>query len=121
MRYLDYLLAWILLITAAVFIVAMETKHTPGAILDIPFLWLVIAMINFLRLRNAHLGVHGLRTSCIGANLIGLMLELVRLRLGGVPLLKNWGPYTAVAAAAIFGELILSAIQKNDPNSPARV
>jgi hypothetical protein len=121
MRYVDYLLASILLITAIVFILVMEITHPRGAILDIPFLWLVIAMINFVRLGNADIPVRGLRISCIGANLIGFMLEAVRFRLFGLPVLHDWGPYTVIAGIAIFGEVILSMIQKNGSGSPARV
>jgi hypothetical protein len=121
MRYLDYALAWILLITAVIFILVMEITHTPGSILDIPFLWLVIAMMNFVRLRNHRIQVWGLRTSCIGANLVGLMLEVVRFRLFGVDLLRHWGPYTAIAAVAILGELVFSIGRRSGHNSAARI
>jgi hypothetical protein len=127
MRYLDYALAWILLITAIVFILVMETAHLRGAILDVPFLWIVIAMMNFLRLRNFHVAVPGLKTSCIGANLIGLTLEVVRFGLFGVAWLRylgpyalvaHWAPYT-VAAITILGELLFSIAQRNDSSSRA--
>jgi len=119
MRYLDYLFAWILLVTAAVFIVVTETYHLGGAILDIPFLWIIIAAINFLRLRNVQVDVRGLRTCCVGANLIGFTLEAVRLKLFGGVILRNWGPYTLVALVAIFGELVFSVLPKNDTRSTA--
>jgi len=128
MRYVDYALAWILLITAIIFILVMEIAHLRGAILDIPFLWLMIVMMNFLRLRNSHAAVPGLTTSCICANLIGLTLEIVRFRLFGVAwlrylgphaLLTHWAPYT-FATIAILGELLFSMVRRNDPNSPAR-
>jgi hypothetical protein len=129
MRYVDYALAWILLITAIVFILVMEITHLRGAILDIPFLWLMIVMMNFLRLRNSHAAVPGLRTSCICANLIGLTLEIVRFRLFGVAWLRHSGPYTlvsywapyTVATIAILGQLLFSIAQRNDSNSPARI
>ena len=129
MRYVDYALAWILLITAIVFILVMEITHLRGAILDIPFLWLMIVIMNFLRLRNSHAAVPGLRTSCICANLIGLTLEIVRFRLFGVAWLRYsgpsalvgyWAPYT-VATIAILGELLFSLVQRSDSNSPARI
>ena len=128
MRYVDYALAWILLITAIISILYMEVTHPAGAILDTPFFWLVVAMLNFVRLRNAHAAVAGLRTSCIGANFIGSTLEVVRFRLFGVAslnywgahaLLTHWAPYT-FATIAILGELLFSIIRRNDPNSPAR-
>jgi hypothetical protein len=114
-KYFDYLLNWALLITAIVFMISIEITRRRGAVLDLPFLWLLIAMMNFVRLCNPNLPVKGLRTSCIGANLIGLMSEAARARLWG------WVPYTVIAAVAIFGELIFSIIRRNDSNSRARV
>lgn len=120
MRNVDYGLAWILLITAVMFILVMETTHPRGAILDIPFFWLVIAMMNFLRLRNSYATVKGLRTSCIGANLIGLTMEIGRLGLSGASVLRYWGPYTVIAAVAMLGELLFSIFQSNDSGSPGQ-
>jgi hypothetical protein len=102
MRYVDYALAWILLITAIVFILVMEITHLRGAILDVPFLWLVIVVMNFLRLRNSHTAVPGLKTSCISANLIGLTLEVVRFGLFGVAWLRYSG---TLRAAELLGTL----------------
>jgi len=115
MKYFDYVLNWVLFITAIVFMFVIEFTHPRGAVLDLPFLWLLIAMTNFVRLRNSGLAVKGLRTSCIGANLIGLITEVARARLWG------WEPYTVIAAVAIFGEVIFSAVRRNDPNPAARV
>lgn len=120
MRYIDYALAYILLLTAVVFILFMETTHPRGGILDIPFLWLVIAMMNLLRLRNIGVPVKALKTFCIGANLIGLTLEGVRFRLFGIELLNRWGPCTAIAGIAILCELVFSITQWNDSRSAAR-
>jgi len=114
-KYFDYLLNSTLFITAVVFMLWIEITHTRSAVLDIPFLWLLIAMVNFVRLRNPGLAVKGLRTSCIGANLIGLISEAARARLWG------WMPYTVIATAAIFGEVIFSIVRRNDSNSGARV
>ena len=114
MKYFDYLLNWTLFITAIIFILVIEITHLRGVFLDLPFLWLLIAMTNFVRLRNPGITVKGLRTSCIGANLIGLISEVCRARLWG------WVPYTVVAAVAIFGEAIFSIVRKNDPNPAAR-
>jgi hypothetical protein len=127
MRYLDYALAWILLITAIIFVLVMEITHPRGAILDDPFLWIVIAMMNFLRLRNSRAAVPGLRVSSISANLIGLTLEIVRFRLFGIAsfrysglsmLWSQWAPYT-VAMIVILGEFLFSVAQKNDSGSRA--
>jgi hypothetical protein len=115
MKYFDYSLNWALFITATVFILSIEINRTPGAVLDLPFLWLLIAMTNFVRLRNPDLVVKGLRTSCIGANLIGLITEVTRARQWG------WELYTLIGALAIFGEMIFSMVGRDDSNSRARV
>ena len=113
MKYIDYLLNWTLFATAIVFMLFIEITHVRGGVLDLPFLWLLIAMTNFVRLRNPGLAVRGLRTSCIGANLIGLISEVVRARLWG------WVPYTMIAAVAILGEVIFSTFRRNDSNPGA--
>ena len=115
MKYVDYLLNWTLFITAIVFMLVTEVAHPPGVVLDMPFLWLLIAITNFVRLRNADVLVKGLNTTCIAANLIGLITEACRARLWG------WGPYTAIVAVAIFGEVVFSIVRRNDPNPPAPV
>jgi len=121
MRYLDYAFFWILLLTAIVFILVIEITHPRGSILDIPFLWVIIAMVNFLRLRNSGSAIKGLRTSCIGANLIGAVLEIVRFRLAGMSIWHNWGPYPMIAGIAILGELLFSVAKGNDSTSAARL
>ena len=121
MRYLDYICTWAILLTAVSFMLAIEILHLRGAILDIPFLWLLVAMLNFLRLRNGYASVPGLMVTCVGANLVALTLEIVRWRLFGGGILKAWGFYTFVAAAAFLGETILSVVRKNDPGSAARL
>ena len=95
--------------------VAMEIWHLRGAVLDVPFLWLVVAMLNFLRLRNEGILVPGLRISCLGANLVALILEIVGWRFFG------WSPYTFIAAAGFLGETIFLMVRRNDSRSAARV
>jgi hypothetical protein len=121
MRYLDYICTWAIFLTAVSFMLAIEILHLRGAILDIPFLWLLVAMVNFLRLRNGYARVPGLMVTCVGANLVALALETVRWRLFGDGILKEWGLYTFVAAVAFLGETVLSIGRKNDPGSPARL
>jgi hypothetical protein len=62
---------------------AIEILHLRGAILNIPFLWLLVAMLNFLRLRNGYARVPGLMVTCVGANFVALTLETVRWKLFG--------------------------------------
>ena len=78
MRYLDCAFAWAILLNAVSFMLAIEILHLRGAILDVPFLWLLVAMLNFLRLRNGYARVPGLMATCVGANFVALTLEIVR-------------------------------------------
>ncbi len=121
MRCLDYICAWAILLTAVSFMLAIEIMHLRGAILDIPFLWLLVAMLNFLRLRNGYERVPGLMVTCVGANFVALTLEIARWKLFGGGILKAWGLYTFVAAVAFLGETVLSIVRKNDPGSAARL
>ena len=121
MRYLDYICAWAVLLTSVSFMLAIEIRHLRGAILDIPFLWLLVAMLNLLRLRNEDSCVPGLMITCVGANLVALTLEIVRWKLFGGGILKAWGPYTFIAAVLFLGETILSMVRRNDPATPARL
>ncbi len=121
MRYLDYACAWAILGAAIAFMLVIEISHPRGTILDVPFLWLLIAMLNLLRLRNKYADLRGLRTTCVGANCVALMLELVRWKLFGNLLLERWGPYTLIVGLAVLGETIFSMVQRNDSGSSARV
>ena len=121
MRHLDYACGWIILFSAAGFILAIETTHPRGAILDVPVLWILVAVLNFLRFRNSYASVRGLRVSCIGANLMTLAIEIVRLRLFGAGVLKDWGPWSLIVATALLGETIFSVVQKNDSNSATSI
>jgi len=121
MRYLDYICTWTILLTAVSFMLAIEILHLRGAILNIPFLWLLVAMLNFLRLRNGYARVPGLMVTCVGANFVALTLETVRWKRFGGGIFKAWGLYTFVAAVAFLGETILSIVRKNDPGSTARL
>jgi hypothetical protein len=121
MRYLDYIFAWAILLTAVFFMLAIEILHLRGAILDVPFLWLLVAMLNLLRLRNGYAKVPGLMVTCIGANFVALTLEVVRWKLFGSGILKAWGLYTFIAAVAFLGEAIFSVVRRNDSGSTARL
>ncbi len=113
MKYVDYFFASTILMVAVLFMLVTEISHPRGAVLDVPFLWLLVAMLNFLRLRNEYRLVRGLKVTCIGANLIGLTLEIVRLKLFGSSVLQSWGPYAVIVTVAILGETIFSIRQKS--------
>jgi hypothetical protein len=117
---LDYAFAWLLWLSAIAFILVIEISHPPGAILDIPFFWLVVAMVNFLRLRNGYANVPGLMTTCVGANLVTLTMEVARWGLSDGRLWKAWGPFTTIAAVALFMETVFSILRKNDPGAAMR-
>jgi hypothetical protein len=86
-------------------------------------------MINFLRLRNGYRSFQGLRTFAILANLMVLLLEIIRLGEWGVWVLRNWSlyyiistlwvwtPYFIISIAAL-GELIFSIFPKDTSGEP---
>jgi hypothetical protein len=82
MKAIDYAFAWILFVVGIVAILMIEIRHPAGAVLDTPFLWILVAMFNLLRLRNGY-GVKGLRAFCIGANIVVLVAEVVDSRCSG--------------------------------------
>ena len=110
MKYADYFFAWTMLVVAILFMVGTETFHLRGAILEDPFIWLLAAMINFLRLSNVNTTVKGLKAICIGANLIVVTLEVVRYGLYGNSIIRTWGPFTLIVAFAALGETLFSVL-----------
>jgi hypothetical protein len=119
MRYLDYIFAWTIFLLAVSFMLTIEIRRLPGPVLDIPWLWLLVAMINFLRLRNEGMRVHGLKVTSVGANLVASMLEIARWRLFGFSGLG--GAFTRIAMVAFLGETILSLVRRNESDLPARL
>jgi hypothetical protein len=129
MKYVDYGCAWVMLLTAAIFLVVIEIWHLRGVGFDTPLFWIPVAMINFLRLRNGYRGFDGLRTFAIAANLLVLVLETIRLGEWGAWVIRNWGLYYALAAfwlwipyLVIFfvaaAELGFSILQKEAASTP---
>jgi hypothetical protein len=105
MRTIDYALAWILFAVGFVGILVTEIRHPPGAVLDTPFLWILAAMFNLLRLRNGY-RVPGLKRFCIAANVIVLMIELMRFKVSG--------PQDLIQGIPILSETLFSIAGKND-------
>ena len=101
MKYADYACAWIILALGIVRIVITEMWHPPSAVLDTPLLWILLAMLNLLRLGNSY-HVKGLRVFCIGANVSVLALEVVRF--------KMFGPWTLITVVPILAETFFSII-----------
>lgn len=104
MKAVDYAFAWFLFVVGIVGILMTEIRHPAGAVLDTPFLWILVAMFNLLRLRNGY-DVKGLRAFCIGANLIVLVAEAVRI--------KMFGPMELVQTIPILVETAFSIAGKN--------
>jgi hypothetical protein len=96
MKYLDYACAWTIFLSALVFIVIIGFWHPSGMFLDTPELWIPVAMMNFLRLRNGYSGVRGLRIFCIAANSLVLITEITRFGLFASRILRSWGSYYLV-------------------------
>src|SRR5713101_4550902 len=129
MKYLDYACAWIIFLTAVVFIVVVGFWHPRGMFLDDPLLWILVAMMNFLRLGNGYPGIRGLRTFCIAANLIAFTLEMLGFGLFASRILRSWGayylvhslrdwiPYFIVALCALV-ETVFS-LRRNDSQASA--
>lgn len=101
MKYADYACAWMILVQGIVGIVITEMRHLRGAVLDTPLLWILLAMLNLLRLGNSY-HVKGLRVFCIGANVSVLALEVVRF--------KMFGPWTLITVVPILAETFFSII-----------
>lgn len=129
MKYVDYGCAWIMLLTAVIFLVVIEIWHPRTVGFDTPLFWIPVAMINFLRLRNGYHAFHGLRTFAITANLLVLVLETIRLGEWGAWLIRNWGLYYSLLAFWLWipyfviffvaaAELGFSILQK-DASTPA--
>ena len=99
MKYLDYACAYSLFLIGVLGIFSTEIRHPSSAVLDTPILWILVSMFNLLRLRNGY-SVSGLKVFCVGANLAGLAIEVVRF--------KMFGPFALVQGIPILGVTIFS-------------
>jgi hypothetical protein len=129
MKYLDDACAWTILLTAVIFLLVIELWRPSGIGFDTPLFWIPVAMINFLRLRNGYRSFLGLRTFAILANLMVLLLEIIRLGEWGVWVLRNWSlcyiiatlwvwtPYLIISIAAL-GELMFSIFPQDTSREP---
>jgi hypothetical protein len=130
MKYIDYACAWAMFLTAVIFLVVIELWRPRWAGFDTPLFWIPVAMINFLRIRNGYRSFEGLRTFAIVANLMVLILEIIRWGEWGSWILRSWGLYYMMAAlwrwipylivsVAAAGELTFSILQKDANIEPA--
>lgn len=102
--YADYACAWIVLALGVLGILRIEVLHPANAVLDAPLLWILLAMLNLLRLHNGY-GVRSLKLFCIGANVAVLALEAARFRM-------FWS-VSLIVAVPILAETLFSIIRNN--------
>jgi hypothetical protein len=107
MKYADYGCAWVVFAAGILGVMATEVRHPPGVMLDTPLLWIFLALLNLLRLRNGY-SVKGLKVFCVGANVSSLALEALRL--------KTFGPFGLIVAVPLFCETGFSIIQAEPDN-----
>jgi hypothetical protein len=105
MKYLGYACTYLLFLVGILGILSTEIWHPRGAVLDTPILWILVSMFNLLRLRNGY-RVAGLKVFCVGANLAGLAIEVVRF--------KMFGPFALIQGVPILGATIFSMTQKRE-------
>ena len=105
MKAIDYAFAWILFVVGIVATLLIKIRHPAGAAFDMPFLWILVAMLNLLRFRNGY-RVTGLRALSIGVNVIAPVAEVVRC--------KTFGPSIPIETVSIRGETVLSVAGNND-------
>jgi len=84
MKYLDEACAWLIFLAGVVHIVITEVFHVRGSVLDTGLLYILVAMLNLLRIRNGY-AVQRLRIFSIGANVSATMLEVNRWNMFGRP------------------------------------
>lgn len=118
MRLLDSIFAYTIFLTGFAYVIVVGYWHPPGTVLDTPLFWIVVAMINFLRLTKQNSGgLARLRTISISANLMAFALEFFRFGLFAVHIANSWGsqyiltqllanllwwiPYFTIALAAL--------------------
>ena len=102
--YADYACAWIVLALGVVGILRIKVLQPADAVLDAPLLWILLAMLNLLRLHNGY-RVRGLKVFCIGANVAVLALEAARIRM--------FGPVNLIVALPILAETLFSLVRNN--------
>jgi hypothetical protein len=105
MKYLGYACTYLLFLSGILGILSTEIWHPKGAVLDTPILWILISMFNLLRLRNGY-SVAGLKVFCVGANLAGWVMEVVRFEMFGALDLIEGIPLLALTIFSIIRKSI---------------
>jgi hypothetical protein len=99
MRVIDSISAWAIFLTGFAYVIVVGYWHPRGTVLDTPLFWIVVAMINFLRLSQGDSALARLRVISIAANLMAFALEFFRFGLFATRTATTWG------SQYIFSEL----------------
>jgi hypothetical protein len=99
MRVIDSISAWAIFLTGFAYVIVVGYWHPRGTVLDTPLFWIVVAMINFLRLSQGDSALARLRLISIAANLMAFALEFFRFGLFATRTANTWG------SQYIFSEL----------------
>lgn len=91
MRTLDRIAAWLLFATGFVSIVVVGFWHPREMFLDEPVLWIVVAMVNFVRFANEDSPPPRLRRVSIAANLMTFALGSLGIALFASRTAASWG------------------------------
>lgn len=65
--------------------------HPRGTTLESPVMWLVVAMVNFVRIAEGNARIPRLRTVAIAANLMAVAVEFLRVGLTIREVTAAWG------------------------------
>src|SRR4029077_19302642 len=99
MRVIDSIFAWAIFLTGFAYVIVVGYWHPRGTVLDTPLLWIVVAMINFLRLNQREPALARLQVISIAANLMAFAFEFFRFGLFATRTAHTWG------SQYIFSEL----------------
>jgi hypothetical protein len=73
------------------YVIVVGYWHPRATVLDTPLFWIVVAMINFLRLNQQDSRLGRLRIISTAANLMAFALEFFRLGLFATRTANTWG------------------------------
>lgn len=111
MKYLDETCAWLIFLAGLTHIVLTEAFHARDSVLDTGLVYIFVAMLNLLRIRNGYT-VRLLRVFCLGANVSALMLEIVRWNMFGRPSSPSFAVSSLGVAALLLLQTVFSVITK---------
>lgn len=90
MKALDQTAAWLMFLTGFVYVIVVGYWHPSGSMLDTPIMWLVVAMVNFVRIAEGNARIPRLRIVAVAANLLTLIVEFLRAGLTASRIRTSW-------------------------------